>query len=475
VRCTTLQVPLDYRRPAGPRETVELSRQVAGDPVHRLGVLITAPGGPGASSKSETTDQSMAVLAAQYDLIGIAPRGVGASQPLLCEGISVTGSGEKRPTDAQMRAFAEKVRQQDQACERANGPRRPFFTTANNARDLDVVRAVLGESRLNLMGQSYGTYTTAVYGALFPNRLNRSVLDSAMHPRWIGREQWKQQPIAQRRTADAWMDWVSQRHQVFGLGTSRTQVHAAIEDLRAKLEAHPVSRDDYEYDGDALDGVIGATNEVEYWDYFASTVRRLQTEVETPSTVPADLGRALDTQHDMLADEPVTSSGVKETTNCEAVWPTALETYFADMRYFAEHYPYGWGATGAAPHECTFGSVQPVEPLVPLHRASYPTGLVVQEEFDPQTPYQGGLAMAELLGHRLVSVPQDGYHVAYPSGNECVVATVNDYFLNGKLPSPGFECTGTPIPDVPADGSPEAGEAQPPLDEQTRAVRARLR
>jgi hypothetical protein len=131
---------------------------------------------------------------------------------------------------------------------------------------------------------------------------------------------------------------------------------------------------------DALDGVIGATNEVEYWDYFASTVRRLQTEVETPSTVPADLGRALDTQHDMLADEPVTSSGVKETTNCEAVWPTALETYFADMRYFAEHYPYGWGATGAAPHECTFGSVQPVEPLVPLHRASYPTGLVVQQQ-----------------------------------------------------------------------------------------------
>lgn len=474
VECTTVRVPLDYRRPGGPRETVELSRRLASDQSSRLGVLVEVPGGPGEQGIYASEDPAYEALSARYDIIGYNPRGVGQSQPLLCEGTNVQLSGKTRFTDAQMRAYTEEFRRRDQQCERADGARRPYFTTANNARDLDIVRAVLGERQLNLMGKSYGTYVTAVYGTLFPKRLNRNVLDSAIHPQWIWREAWKQQAIAQRRTADAWMTWVAERNETYGLGTTRSQVHATIERTRAKLEDHPIELGYSVYDGTAFDGLIGATNEVEYWDFFAATASRLRQQVETPSDVPGDLHRALALQQEIQDDPPPTSSGVWEAVNCEAEWPADLEVYYADMRYFSKHFPYGWGASAVSPRECTFGSVERVEPLVKLRRSGYPTGLVVQEEFDPQTPYEGGRAMADLLGHRLLSVPRDGYHVVHGT-NACVDAAVNDYLLNGRLPKRGAECEGTPIPEVPTDGPARVGEDdRPSLDEQTNRLSGRI-
>lgn len=473
MECTTVRVPLDYRRPDGPRETVELSRRLASDQSRRLGVLVEVPGGPGGQGIFAAEDPAYDALSVRYDIIGYNPRGVGQSQPLLCEGTNVELFGRTRFTDAQMRAYTEEFRRRDQQCERAGGDRRPHFTTANNARDLDIVRAVLGERQLNLIGKSYGTYVTAVYGTLFPKRLNRNVLDSAVHPQWMWREAWKQQAIAQRRTADVWMTWVAQRNETYGLGATRSQVRATIEQVRVKLEENPIDQGHFVYDGDAFDGLIGATNEVEYWDYFAATASQLRQQVETPSEVPGDLARALTLQREIQADEPSTSNGVWEAVNCEANWPTNLEVYYADMRYFSTHYPYGWGASAASPRECTFGSVERVEPLVKLRRGGYPTGMVVQEEFDPQTPYEGGRAMADLLGHRLLTVVRDGYHVAHGS-NACVDAAIDDYLLNGVLPRRGAECAGAPIPDVPTDASARVGKGdRPSLDEQTRTLRAR--
>ncbi|MFG1605404.1 alpha/beta hydrolase [Actinoplanes sp. NPDC049265] len=438
VTCAVVLVPLDYRRPDGPTETVDISRRPASDPAGRLGVFVPIPGGPGGSTFESTGYGGYEGLSTRYDVIGIAPRGVGPSQPLLCEGESVPKWGHTRMDDARMRAYAEEYRRHDQECERAGGARRPYFTTANNARDLDVVRAALGESRLNLMGHSYGTKVTAAYGTLFPGRLNRSVLDSAMHPDWTFWEAWKQQPIAQRRNTDRWMSWVAQRNRTYGLGTTRDAVHATVERLRARLEADPIGG---EFDGDGLDQTVGATAaQPPDWDYLAGEIRGL---VDRTGTTDLRSRR-------LLEDPPPTSSGVREAVQCETDWPRDLNVYYREVRYFSVHYPYGWGAANAAPLECAFGSVEQVEPPVAVRRDGYPTGLVVQEELDAQTPYQGGVAMAARLGHRLLTVPADGEHVAYGS-NACVTATVDDYFLTGRLPRPGATCAGRPVSDVPPD------------------------
>ena len=474
MQCATVRVPLDYRRPDGPRETVELSRRVAGDPSRRLGVLLHVPGGPGGEGIYAPEEEAYESLSVRYDIIGYNPRGVGESQPLRCEGRGVELSGKTRFTDAQMRAYAEEFRRHDQECERAGGDRRPYFTTANSARDLDIVRAALGERQLNLFGVSYGTYVTAVYGTLFPDRLNRNVLDSAVHPQWMWHEAWKQQAVSQRRTADVWMTWVAQRDKTFGLGVTRSQVHATIERTRAKLEEHPVDFGEEPLDGDEFDGIIGVVTDPESWEWVAGVASRMRKAVETPSTVPGDLQRALIVQRQMRADEPSTEPGVWEAVPCEAEWPTDLEVYYANMRYFSEHYPYGWGASAAAPRECTFGSVERIEPLVKLRRAGYPAGMVVQEEYDPQTPYEGGKAMAKVLGHRLLTVPRDGVHGVH-GYNACVDAAIDDYLLNGTLPKQGAQCEGRQVSDVPADSSTRAGrDGRPSLDEQTRAMRAKL-
>jgi pimeloyl-ACP methyl ester carboxylesterase len=474
VQCTTVRVPLDYRRPDGPTETLELKRRAAGDPPGRLGVLIEVPGGPGGQSFYAPDEPSWDEVSARYDIIGYRPRGVGDTQPLLCEGTSVQLVDRTRFTEEQMRAYAEEFRRHDQECERPSGARRPYFTTANNARDLDVVRAVLGERRLNLIGKSYGTLITAVYGTLFPSRLNRNVLDSAMHPRWGWRETWKQEAISQRRTVDAWMAWVGRRNQAFGLGTTRQQVYATIEQTRAKLEEHPVEFGAEPLDGDGFDSLLGAVVNPEDWEWMANVAARLRAAAGTPPTVPADLRRALVLGQQITADEPLSDPGVFETVPCEDEWPADLEVYYADMRYFSTHYPYGWGASGAAPRECTFGTVEHYEPLVEPHRSGYPAGMVVQEEFDPQTPYEGGEAMAKQLGHSLLTVPRDGEHVAQGS-NACVDAAINAYLLNGTLPKPRAQCAGRPFPDVPADTSATAApNDRPSLDQLTATVRATL-
>ena len=110
----------------------------------------------------------------------------------------------------------------------------------------------------------------------------------------------------------------------------------------------------------------------------------------------------------------------------------------------------------AAPHECTFHSFTPVEPLVKLGHDGYPTGIVVQGEFDPATPYEGGPAMAGKLGDRLITLRDEGHHISYGS-NPCVDAAVDDYLIDGALPQPGANCAGTPRPDVPADSVPAVG------------------
>jgi hypothetical protein len=149
---------------------------------------------------------------------------------------------------------------------------------------------------------------------------------------------------------------------------------------------------------------------------------------------------------------------VYDTVNCEADWPTDLNTYYEDMRWFRDHYPYadgnGSGVIGAAPTNCTFRSFTPPEPLIPLRRNGYPTGVVIQADGDPATQYDGGPAMAAALGDQLISVRDSGEHGHYGS-NPCVTDKIDNYLINGVLPPSRSECTATPRPPVPADTTTE--------------------
>ena len=130
------------------------------------------------------------------------------------------------------------------------------------------------------------------------------------------------------------------------------------------------------------------------------------------------------------------------------------------MRTFRERYPFCFGIVRAAPMTCTFRSFTPPEPPVRIGRSGYPVGVVVQSEGDTQTQYASGPAMAERLGHNLITVVDEGKHGLYNCGNSCVDGKVNRYLIDGALPGSSSECSGDPRPDVPKDGQ---GGAAPAL------------
>ncbi|GAB3460472.1 alpha/beta fold hydrolase [Actinophytocola sediminis] len=468
LECAMVTVPLNYRDPDAGRLRIEISRHRATDPARRKGVLLLNPGGPGGGGLGMPLGARHQEIATHFDLIGFDPRGVGPSSEVECERVPDIRPNTTRPTDDQFPLYAAYARAKEDACERASGGVRPYLNTANTARDMDVIRAVLAEERVNYLGYSYGTYLGAVYGSLFPQRLNRSVLDSAVHPDWIWHEQARRQSVGVRFNVEQWAAWVAERDGTYHLGTSQHEVLATTEALAAALadRAVPLDRErpenwpaywPTEVDRSTLDRFLATAAPTRpVWDVVAEVIGQLRAAAEGNTALAEDASRAVG----MLSPIPKVDPGVYDTVTCEADWPADLDTYYEDMRHYRDRYPYadgnGAGVVGAAPTNCAFRLFTPPEPLVELARAGYPNGVVIQGDGDPATQYAGGPAMAAKLGHQLISVRDSGLHGHY-GANPCVTEAVDDYLINGVLPPARSECADEPRPQVPPDDAPDAG------------------
>jgi pimeloyl-ACP methyl ester carboxylesterase len=474
MQCGWMTVPKDYERPSGDKLKVRLTRIPSRNPGKRRGVLLLNPGGPGVQGAAMPGRHRNTPLAEAYDLIGMDPRGTSGPDRLLCDLPPGETPSHTRPTDAQIAERIAHAAAEEKGCERAGRGLRPYITTANTARDMDIARAVLGEQKINYLGYSYGTYLAAVYGSLFPDRLGRSVLDSSMHPDWsYYKASWKQS-VGFRRNVDAWAAWVAERNKTYRLGSSAADVLAAIDELGRKLEENPLpDHTGAPVDRSELDRIMGYNStDRRSWAVLAELVDHFREQVRSSGRVSRDASEA----KRLLAsrnDEILQGDGVFPAIVCERDWPSDVKVYERKMRQFRQKYPYGNGATEAGPSPCTFRSYTPLEQPVDVQRRGYPTGLVVQNDHDPATVYEGGRAMARKLGHRLVSVRDAGGHGVYGT-NECVDQKVDDYLLTGRLPAPNSWCEGAPRPDVPADGTRadqgQGGASRQSLTSQVREI-----
>lgn len=466
LQCARVIVPLDYQKTEGKRLSIAVSRRPATEPAMRRGILLINPGGPGGSGLAMPAVLADTPPAGAYDLIGFDPRGVGESIPqLLCEATPRLPVYPTRPTDAELTAIANDAYSAEKGCEETDSTIRSFINTANSARDMDIIRAALGEQKISYLGFSYGTYLGAVYGSLFPSHLDRSVLDSSVNPAWIWRSEFEHQAIAMRQQVDTWMEWVAERNGTYHLGRTYRQVLAASEALRAALNQQPVNG----ITGDDLDLAYGQDAPYRmFWDEMARVVAglrqdvaagRLTTSVAEAARLFVGLARNLAAQ-DLpgLQATDQTIPGVFQTVPCEQPWPSDLAIYYRDMRLFRVLYPYGGGVYDAAPWYCTFWRYQPPAQIVDLERTGYPAGLVVQSQADTVTPYAGGVIMAQRLRDALVTVVDEGEHTTY-TRNACVDSIVDAYLVAGVTPSARSACPGTPRPDVPPDnGSPATAQ-----------------
>ncbi|MFL1426841.1 MULTISPECIES: alpha/beta fold hydrolase [unclassified Nocardiopsis] len=478
VECAWIEVPLDYDAPAGERASIAISRNRATDPDRRRGILLTNPGGPGGTGRQmavgDRPDHDFSSLGAQrvaevYDVIGMDPRGSGASTPYLDCGTHYPATWS-RPTDDELSGHTRAVIAAQRACESAHGDLIPHMTTANTARDMDVIRAALGEDEISYLGRSYGTYLGAVYGSLFPQRLDRSVLDAAVPPEGMWRDVFTRQSEGYRANVERYTAWVAEHDDVYGLGATPEEVLAAFEQTRARLAEDP--RRNEGPDGgepwfltaDLFDYLVGyAVREQHEWSHWTADFWHIVNDLPYPEVeTPEDPGFPEDgewPEPGIEFDNPSLMMAVL----CEAPWPTRLSGYYADVRQVREYSPYGVGAGWHVPQPCTFASHTP-DPLVEPEREGYPRGLVIGGEYDANTVYEGSVQMAARLDNALVTVADEGFHTFYGrEGMDCVTAAVDAYLVDGAPPR-DTRCAGRPRSVDPLSPEEEMGGTNLVLD-----------
>jgi len=441
MQCSSLRVPLDYRHPGGRSITLALSRVPAiAPPAQRQGVLLVNPGGPGGSGlglAGTVASQLGPRVAAQYDIIGFDPRGVGSSTPALhCDpGFFHRPRPDYIPASrAAERVLEGRAKAYAADCEKRFGWLLPYMTTADVARDVDAIRAALGQQKINYFAYSYGTYIGEVYATLFPQRVRRMVLDSTVGPGGV----WYADNIAQdyafQGRMNAFFAWVARYSGVYHLGAAAAAVRQAWYRVRTRLETHPIDGahgpliGPDEFDDTFLQGGYQDT----LWPGLATA---LAAYYHTGSV------RQVIGQYGLYGTQNENEFAVYNAVQCSDVnWPRNWAKWDADTRRVYRTAPFEAWDNAWFNAACAFWPVKaPAHPMQITGRG-LPGILMLQGTLDPATPYAGALQAHRLLpSSRIVVVQGGGNHgqsLSFPA-NTCVDGYLNRYLATGTLPPAG--------------------------------------
>ncbi|MGG8405358.1 alpha/beta hydrolase [Streptomyces sp. 12297] len=445
-QCATVKVPLDYRKPAGRKIDIAISRIKSTNPAKRRGVLLFNPGGPGGEGLSLPLmgRQMLAKpVRESYDLIGFDPRGVGRSTPITC---GLTADEQRFPRVYKKETYPRDVawaRTVADKCRAKSGALLPFITTRNTARDMDVIRTVLGERKISYLGYSYGTYLGAVYTQMFPARTDRFVLDSSVDPKrvWRGMIQvWAEgaEPAFAR-----WTRWSAERDGQYHLGRTPAAVSKTFWDLVKRADRTPIVIDGQKVNGDDIRSARGVFFSVKEASEFVVLIKN--AAAGRPAHLPAALKAAGTVRTPAAAQAPEDNgTAVFLAVICSdtANWPRNPEQYRRDAVRDKIRYPL-YGDFGSNIMPCAFWK-KGIEPATPI--ANKTGVLAVQNEWDSQTPLASGLGLHRAMkGSRLITVNEgEGHGVYLFAANKCVDSKVDAYLLGGKLPAHDLTCQAVP-------------------------------
>lgn len=432
LQCASLKVPLDHGNPRGEQITLALSRVPHTAKTYQ-GPLLVNPGGPGGSgltlagfvAKNLPKD-----VAAQYDVIGFDPRGVGKSTPALnCEPghfnpvrpDSVPATREIEKTNlTRARDFAR-------ACGKKYAKLLPYIDTVSAARDLDSIRQAVRAPKLNYFAYSYGTYLGAVYAKLYPQHVRRLVLDSIVDPKGVWYDDNLAQDVAFNDRHRALMAWIAKYDGTYHLGTDPEKVEAKWYAMRAALAEKPA------------DGKVGAS-ELEdayipggyfngYWPYLAEAFAAyVNTKNAEPLVEVYESFGAVDASGD-------NGYSVYGAVQCrDTAWPRDWEQWRADNWALYEKAPFMTWNNVWYNAPCAFWPTKTLRP-VDVANSELPPTLLFQATNDAATPYEGGARVHSLLrGSSLVVEEGGGNHGITLSGNACLDKHLSAYLANGTVP-----------------------------------------
>ncbi len=448
--CAKLEVPLDYAAPDGDRAQIGVIRQKAQGPSEKVGSLLTNPGGPGVSGMSALASivspgAGAGPVAQRFDLIGFDPRGVGASTPTIDCLNDQQWDAERADLDVDpspagvAQTEAESKEYVERCVSRTGVDVLANVGTRDAVKDMDVLRAALGDEKMSYLGYSYGTRLGSAYAEAFPGNVRALVLDGALDPTQSTVDRVVAQNAGFQGAFDAFAAWCSQQETPCPLGQDPKQATTVFQALVRPLIDKPIPAGEGRQlgFGDAQTGVSQALYVSAAYPLLSQGIAGL---ARNDGTI---LLRLADFYYDRGAD-----GSYANTLEAFSVIGCMDEERITDREEVAE---VGRRANEAAPFrdsgrgvvaaldQCAFWPVPPTsQPHVPQVEGLPPT-LTISVTGDPATPFQAGVDLAEALGGSLLKVEGNQHTVAL-QGDTCVDDVVSSYLVDLKAPAEGAEC-----------------------------------
>lgn len=444
-QCAKVKVPLDYSKPDG--DTIELAViKLASKGGSKKGSLLVNPGGPGGSGYDFVRDAGSTNISekvrSNYDVVGFDPRGVKRSAPVTCltdrERDANRAKIYKLDTDAGLaEAFADN-KAIAAKCAEKTGPVLGHVDTVSAAKDLDVLRGVLNDTKLNYLGYSYGTFLGSTYASLFPDNVGRMVLDGALDPSLSNEELTAGQAKAFEKAIHAYATSCLQNSGCPLSGTPDEAVRQ-IQDLIAAVEANPQPAKDGRLVNASMfvSGFILPFYNDDNWPVLTQALDSAMKGDLSPMLRLSDFGADREPNGTYSANSAFAFNAINCLDYSMETGTAAMRTEEKRLRQLSPTLGYYFAYGGTSCKDWPYKSLRTPAPAQYKGTADI---LVVGTTGDPATPYEWAVALRKQLGTAALLTWKGEGHTAYGRSNSCVEKAVDGYLVDGKTPADNTVC-----------------------------------
>lgn len=469
--CARVLLPLDYDDPRGPHIEVALTRLRARDPQRRIGSLFLNPGGPGTSGTAfpqRATEWLGAEVRDRFDLIGMDPRGTNDSTNSRCfhspqrleQTTDVFTSLIFPATDSEVHDFTKASASLARACSTQGRRVASAMSTAQVARDMDVIRRAVGDEKLSFLGFSYGTYLGQVYANLFPDRVRALAIDGVVDPvAWVGTPATADTPMTVRMNSAAGsssaLNEVLRRCAAAAEACGVPEPEQTFARVADRLRQAPLQLDDPEAGPSTVtyQGFVSAAQMALYTEAGAETIPQLAAmldQLQTPgldrparAQLSRDYRRTAEkatrrgrAYSNVFEQVPIVMCSDSRNPRHASEWARLAAAEDARAPYFGRYWLWGSvhcaGQTWTAKDEDAYAGGFDAVTSSPV--------LVVGNHWDPATNYAAARSVARLVPRSRLLSSNNWGHTAY-GVSACATAHVDRYLIAGALPPDGTLCT----------------------------------
>jgi len=441
LQCTDVLVPIDYTNIKQGTFKISVLKHPASNKQDRIGSMFVNPGGPGASGVEYAYSAEYIVspqLLALFDIVGFDPRGVGRSAPIRCltddEADANYASDSKPDTPAEFETLVKESQDYVAKCEK-NTKNLTAYSTENAARDMDVIRAVLGDKKLNYLGKSYGTYLGTIYAQLFPDKVGRLVLDGAIDPHATPVQQSLTQAVGFDNALDA---FIKDCLQLDTCPLPKDATKQYFTDLFDSVAKKPLTTHSKRIATESL-VVLGTASSLydneSGWPMLRVALKQAKAGNGFMFLTLADAytGRQLNGTY------PSNEGDSGFVIDC-LDWNDGRsnEQIAQDAQMFKEQAPVFGPYLAYSGTSCK--SFKGIEQPIKINQIKTSPIIVIGTLRDPATPYSWAVALNKLITNSLLITLDGDGHTGHGRGSACVDKTVDEYFITGKIPATDQKC-----------------------------------